>query len=353
MLFKLVHQAFMVTIFITLLLSCGKSGSEDPISSGDGNQGGQNQEEQNVPVDSDLCVNARILKILDSGKNIISRLSSDRSQIIKWNVINGKKISSLNFPVNPYQISPDGKYIIRRINYKKYQLIKFVQNKGYFSRVITLNAAYSPMPSLEFSADSEYLVMKYSPFAQGGGQRIDIYSLEKEIFISTLNNRNISFAKITRDSKYYLVGFKKGYSTVIQKIEINTARVIFETQLNRYERIDHLYVGENVFIVRGNNGYHVYDTETGDSLYSKRLKQLFDIGSNGKKALVSEKWNEVKVMDLKTGEYIFSDKVPTGLILSSCQLLDSPLRVLCQDSINQGKVSIWDIEQGSSSTSCY
>lgn len=353
MLFRLMRQTCLAATFITLLTSCGGSKSEDSSSPRTQNPDRDNQSHQGSPNGTKICKDARIIKILDNGKSIISRLSNDRDKIIKWSLISGKKVSSLDFPVNPYEVSPDGRYIIRRINYKKYQLIKFGQKKGRYSKVITLNAAYDPMPKLEFSIDGEFLIINYRPFAQGDGQRIDIYSLEKEVFVSAINDRNITFAKVTRDSKYYLVALKKRYTTVVQKIDVMTSKVVYETNLNKYERFNHLYIGDSVFIVRGSSGHHAYDLETGEYLYSKKLKQLFDIGSDGIYGLVSENWNELKIMDLKSGEFLFKEKRPSGLILSSCQLHDSPIEVICQDSIDQGKILTWNIEQSSINTVCY
>lgn len=353
MLIRLIRQTCLATTFLSLMFSCGGSKSSGSPTSVPNTPDRVPRGEEDVPNGPKVCKDARILKVLDNGNNVISRLTSDKNKIVNWNIIDGKEISSLNFPVNPYRVSPDGNYIIRRISYKKYQIIKFGENKDRFNRVITLNAAYDPMPKLNFSADSKFLVMNYRPFAQGYSHRIDIYNLEKEEFVSAMNGRDIAFAKVTRDSKYYLIGFKKGYNTVVQKVDVRTTEVVFEAKLKKYERFDEIYVGEDTFLVRGNLGYHAYDIFTGESLYSKKLKQLFDVGSNGINAIVSEDWNEIKIMDMKTGDIIFKDKTPSGLVLSTCQLLDKPLKILCQDSINQGKISVWNIEQSSASSVCF
>lgn len=354
MIIRSLRQAFMATTFLALIVSCGEKNSGDSSGGpGAGSQDTDNRDEQNNPSGPKVCKDARILKVLDNGNNVISRLTTDKNKIINWQINNGKEVSSLDFPVNPYDVSPDGEYIIRRINYKKYQVIKFGENKNRFNRVITINAAYDPMPKVEFSPDGEFLIMNYRPFAQGYSHRIDIYNLDQERFVSAMNAKNIIFAKVTRDSKYFLIGFQKGYHTVVQKVDVITSEVVYEIKINKYERFSKLYVGEDVFIVRGNNGYHAYNIVAGEHLYSKKLKQLFDIGSMGLNALVSDSWNEVKVLDLKTGDTIFKDKTPTGLILSTCKLLDNPLKVLCQDSVNQGKISIWDIAQSSATSACY
>lgn len=355
MIFSLANRLISATIFFTLVSSCTPRSSSDSSGSNGTNPRdrlGQNTGNDEAPNDNKVCSAARVLKVLDNGRNVISRMAFDRSKIINWNVNDGKVISSLNFPVNLYQVSSDGKYILRRVNYKKFQLIKF-GDKSKVNKVITLNAAYNPMPKLEFSPDGNYLIMDYVPLGQGYNHKIDIYDLEKEVFTSSMMANNVLFAKVTRDSKFYLVGYKTRYKTILKKIHTETAQVEYEIELNRFERFDKLYIGEDAFVVAGNEKHYGYDLLTGEKLYEKKVLSFIDVGSEGRYALVSEAWNEIKIVDLKNFDVIYQDKAPTGLVLSSCQLVDSPLKLICQDSIKQGSVSIWNIEQSQSKTSCF
>lgn len=344
----------MIFVF-TILTACSPSKSSSPSSDITGprpDRGGQNSDEQNDSEDERVCRAARIIKVLDNGKNIISRMAFDRSKIVNWNVNNGKVVSSLSFPVNLYAVSPSGDYILRRINYKRYQLIKFGDREKY-SRVITINATYEPMPKLDFSPDGKFLVMNYVPVGQNYSHKIDIYSLEQEKFTSSLIAKNILFAKVTRDSQFYIVGFKTKKATVIQKVDTLTREVIFQTELSKYLRLDKLHIGQETFVVSGNRKHFTFDIETGEKLYERNLLSFIDMGSAGINGLVSHKWNEIQIIDLKTSNILFEGKVPSGLVLSTCQLQDNPLRLLCQDSIKQGSVSVWNVEQSQSTTSCF
>ena len=354
MIIKQLRQSCFAALIISLFVSCG--GSESSSSSGNDGGPGAGQQDRDINNDQDgpkVCQGSRVLKVLENGRNIISRLTSDRNVIVNWKVSSGKKVSVLDFPVNPYAVSPEGKYIIRQIDYRKYQIIRLGDNKRNFNKVITLNAAYSPMPKLEFSADGENLVLNYRPYAQGYSHQIDIYNLRQERIISSMTARNISFARVTRDSKFYLVGYRDGYKNVIQKIDIDNIKTVYELSLNKYERFSEVFVADNTFVVRGQNGYYFHDLHNGSFLYKKKLKYLFDIGSEGKNALVSESWNEIKIIDLRTGSEVVREKTPTGLVLSSCQLVDNPLKLLCEDSINQGKIAVWNIGESTASTKCF
>ena len=64
-------------------------------------------------------------------------------------------------------------------------------------------------------------------------------------------------------------------------------------------------------------------------------------------------WEELKVMNLKTGEFIITEQKPTELLTSTCQLRSNPFSLLCKDSLNQGKVFKWNLEDNKTSTACY
>lgn len=348
-----VHGLVPWIIFITFF-SCGHSEQGSGDSGLPSSQSrGQNADNNGDLQDRKLCESSRVLKVLDNGKNVISRLGRDTNVIVKWNIITGKKESSLNFPVNPYLIGPNGKFIVRRIDFRKYQVIKLRNNKSDFNKIITLNAAYSPMPKLSFSPDGENLVLNYRPFGQGYSKQIDIYSLSKERITFSFNAKNISFAKLTRDSKSLLVSSKEDFQNVVQKINLQNSSVEFELNLNKYEAFSEAYLGEEVFVLRGNKGYYFHDLHSGGFLYWKRLKYLYDIGTEGENALVSERWNEIKIIDLKTGTEQLTQKMPTDIVLSTCKLIDSNKILLCEDSINQGRVTRWNLSESIFSSSCF
>lgn len=366
MLKKLTDRLCLCMTFLVLstLVSCsGKDGArsgkpEVNANSGPGNGDDfptRDEQGDNTPHNPKLCKGARVLKVLDSGKEVVSRLTKDSNRIINWNIYSGKTLSSLNFPVNPYEISPDGKYLIRQISYKKYQIITFTKNgeEGFFNKVISLNAAYEPMPRLSFSADSKYLLFSYRPYAQGYSHQIEVYSLDEEKVVSSLRTKNVFFAGIARDSKSFLVGFKKGYNKFLQKIDIETTQVQFEIALDKYERYSQLHIGRDVFVLMGMRKNYAFDLYSGAQIYTKRFTHLVDIDSTGELALVSESWNELKIINLITGEDVFKATRPAGLVLSTCQVVSSPMQLFCQDPINQGKMMIWNLETDKVESACF
>ena len=96
--------------------------------------------------------------------------------------------------------------------------------------------------------------------------------------------------------------------------------------------------------------FHVLD---GRLLYTKNLRYIHSLSSDGEYAVVAENFDDLKILNLQSSNYDFEYRRPSDLMLSTCQLTASPLRLICQDSVNQGKVKIWDLNQNTKTSRCY
>jgi hypothetical protein len=338
-------------LFSSCLIACGPQSASNSIATGGAGPRGPSRPDS--PNEPKVCRSTKVLQVLNNGRNIVSRLISDENKIVNWNLEDEREFSTLDFPVQPYRVGPDGRYIIRQINFKKFQVIKFGDNKRTLSKLINVNAAFEPMPSVEFSANGEQLILSYRPFAQGTSHRFDIYDLEKDSFESSLTTRDVLFSKVTRDTDYFVMITRRGNQHILSKIEAKTSKPIFEIVLERFENYYHLDLGADVVLIKGSRNVYAYNLTDGNLLYTKSLRYVHSVSSDGDYAVVAENFDDIKILNLSSGNYDFEYKRPSDLILSTCQLTASPLRLICQDSVNQGKVKIWDLAQNVKTSRCY
>src|SRR5690606_10947482 len=123
----LIHIFFTFTL-IVLALSCGRGGDEGKVRASSTKESEKkiiiNEEKRNL-----ICNPQKVIEVLNNGELIVSRLKTEKNRLLIWNLENGREESSLYFPDEYYKISQNGKYLLNRLSYRRYQLIIFSEKQ--------------------------------------------------------------------------------------------------------------------------------------------------------------------------------------------------------------------------------
>jgi hypothetical protein len=334
--------------FFTLISSCSKGKSDnsvDPVRAtrGAGNSSG-------LKVKS--CHQQKILKILNNAKSVISRKSSGRS-LVKWNINSGKESQKFSTPINPDQISNQGNYLLRKVSYSKYQVLKFNDKITHSLANINLNSFDKPAPKVNFSQKGEFISFLYRPYVRGLKKQIQIYSLRQKRSVFNLVTDNIYFAEIDITERYLFTGEFDGKNKFLKKYDLKTKRLIFKKNLSVYSNYTKAIMGKNVLLLKDQYELTAFSVKSGEELYKLNNSNIFDIDPTGEFIITSDYWKEIKVLNLNNGREVISVKKEKGLVMATCQLTSSPLKVTCLDSSDRSRILIWNLENNIKTTSCY
>ncbi len=366
MYFNLKAIALKAVVFLTatsILTSCGTNSSSN--DSGPANNAGDQPSgptRDNTPNSDDhnpapkVCQSGKVLKILDNGHHVMSSLVGAKKNTALWDSENGKLDKEIESLSRFHSVSVNGKFILRKISSQKYQLISGVNQ----ARPIIRFNTNGYIPTFYFSKDERYLVAKYRPAYNFAKDQITVYDLKTNHFlVRSIIEKKILASSITNDSKYLLVVKRERYSNYIQiynfSVLTNTGKLKIERtiKLPTYESFNKMIVGNGIIAIKTASNNLFYDFLSGEELYTNRKLHIFDVDQEGDYALVSDNWEELKVMNLQTGIIEITEKKPAQLLVSTCQLRSAPFRVLCKDSSNQGKVLLWNLEEKLISRTCY
>ena len=184
--YKLV-QFILISIIASSFVSCSKK-SPDNSSLGD-NQGRGNQDESSDQFKPKECRQQKIVKILNSGNNIISRMRVENT-LVNWNLESGEEFKTLKTLVMPNKISPDGKFMLRQVSFQKYQIFPFSIDEKTNISSFKINAASEPAPKVDFSVNN-LITIVFRPYEQGLKKKVLIYSLTDKKFIYSFTSKNI------------------------------------------------------------------------------------------------------------------------------------------------------------------
>jgi len=365
MYFNLKTNAITLLLVSSILVSCGKksenSGANttntEPPSDPRSNPHGTGIDDQN-PTPK-ICQSGKVLNILNNGINVMSSLAAAKRSIVLWDAGNGALNNELDSLTRVHAISGNGKYVLRKLSNSRYQIISG-NNPADTRRPLVSFNTNGYIPKFSFSKDERYLMVKFKPNYSRAKDHITVYDLNKNRFLSrSITERKIYASALTNYSKHLVVAAKSGYETLIKIYNFSVLTSLGKLEVERtihlpiYESFTRMDLGNGVIAVKTRSSNIFYDFDTGKEIYRNKKLHIFDIDENGDFALVSEQWEELKVMNLKTGEFIITEQKPTELLTSTCQLRSNPFSLLCKDSLNQGKVFKWNLEDNKTSTACY
>jgi hypothetical protein len=301
------------------------------------------------------CKSTKVLDIARDGKTIISYAQKmgdriNRPGMLSWDIdsktIKAKYSSSFSFE----KTSPNGKYFLRRISERRYQLLGFNQDRISYSVIIPIVSAEPSV--VDFSQDSKYLMIKSTPIDKSGLNQFDIFDIKRRAFYKTFRARGIKFMKMTENSQYIVMGFDNGYEKFISMYSLQELNLIFKIKLPRYSNFTFLESAMNRIIIKSDREYFAFDTDSGAKVFSGNFEFFHDVSQNGRYALVSRKLGEMSILDTQNGEYLYNSIIPAQAELSTCQLSESPLRLVCKDKINAGNVFVFNIKESEGFSVC-
>jgi hypothetical protein len=301
------------------------------------------------------CKSTRVLDIARDGKTIISYANEMDSfyrkpGILSWDInsklIKAQYASSLKFE----KTSPNGDYFLRRVSDRRYQLLGFRNNRVDYSAIIPIHSL--DKAQIDFSQDSKYLMIKTTPYDGNGMNQFDIFDIQRRAYYKSFRAHGIKFMKMTNKSQYIVMGYDNGYEKFITMYSLNELTQIFKVKLPRFGNFTFLESAMNRIIIKSDRDYFAFDTTTGAKVFSGNFEFFHDISHNGRYALVSKNLGAMSILDTQNGEYLHTGSIPTQAELSSCQLVESPIRLVCKDKVNVGNVFVFNVETREGASVC-
>jgi hypothetical protein len=331
------------------LVSCNKESGGKAQALGDTTR--QNRDVNPEEPKPKTCKSSRILEILTNGETVVSRLKMDRAKIVSWSLDSGKVIRQLDYPISYHRISPNGNFILRKINFKKYQLLEFVKEFKKNNKTLTFNS--SDTPDMHFSSDSKHLIIRYQPQYSGYTDQIALFNLKKMKFTTNFKMKFVEYVDLTKDSKYFVVGTDDGFEKKIHKVDAKTLETVISINLPRYQDFTLMELGLNTILVKSRRDFIFYDLETGEKRFESNYRFYHGMNSQGTHAIFANDWSEVRVVNIDTLAEDFVEKKPEGLSLHTCKFNGTPDKLVCKDNVNMGKVITWKLRSKELKTSCY
>lgn len=330
-----------------LLISCGEGGSSG--SSKKGPRGGRDR----LPTqDVELCQSTQVLDISRNGRMILSAVSGRKSNggIISWDLRSKEVRAKYRYKLNFEKTSPDGKFHIRQLSRNIYQVVSFADN--FFTYNATIRTNSIEQPKLDFSLDSKYVLINSTPIGSNGMNQFDIFDIERKRFIRSFRAAGIKFMKMTKDSDYIVMGYDNGYEKFLAMYTISNFDEVFTIKLPQYGNFSFLESAMNRIIIKSDRDYFAFDTSTGEKVFEGSYQFFYDVSTSGRYALVTKELGSFSILDTNNGNLLYTQKVPQEIELSSCQLTDFPIQIVCKDKFNTGKVFVKDLESEESVSVC-
>lgn len=332
---------------VILLASCGgESGSSKPTSSP---RGGRDR----LPTqDVDKCKSTQILDISRNGRSILSAVNTKEQigGIVSWDIRSKEIWAEYRYQLSFQKTSPDGKFLIKELSRNRYQVLSFWNNRITYSAMIRTNSINAP--KLDFTLDSKYVLINSQPIGTDDLNQFDIFDIQKKRFVKSFRARGIKFMKMTKDSNYIVMGYDNGYEKFLAMYTLNSFEEVFTIKLPRYGNFSFLESAMDRIIIRSDNDYFAFDTTTGEKVFEGSYNFLYDVSNSGRYALITKERGSFSVLDTKDGSIVSTNKIPNQIELSTCQLTDSPIQIVCKDRLNAGKVFVMDLESKESVSVC-
>ena len=298
------------------------------------------------------CRSTQILDIARNGKIILSSISGKKnsSGIVSWDLRSKKIRAKYRFRLNFIKTSPNGEYFIKKLTRNKYQVLSFSDNSIDYNAILNTNSISEP--SIDFSLDSKFVLINSTPIASNGMNQFDIFDIEKRRFVRSFRARGIKFMKMTKDSNYIVMGYDNGYEKFLAMYTLVNFEEVFKIKLPRYGNFTFLESAMNRIIIKSDQDYFVFNTSTGQKVFEGTYEFFYDVSTSGRYALVTRELGSFSILDTENGSLMYTQKVPDEVELSSCQLTDFPIQLVCKDKFNSGRVFVKDLESKESVSVC-
>jgi hypothetical protein len=298
------------------------------------------------PVRNKVCTTKNVEKILNDGKTIVSRSKNAQSAIILWDLFSQKIKRKIDFAFKYLEMSHDGEYLIRQISERRFQLLSIFSERINYN--YSLNFKRGAEPKLNFS-DEDNLVSSYYKII-GNKYKINIFDVANQDFL---------YGTFVKDFKFLLVNSLEKMA-IIQTSYNTGNRVIFNNLRNgtsntfalKYGNLTSAYLTKNILAVTVNKILYSVSTRSGQSIFSKRVQQVFSIDKLEEKALVSFENGKLAILNLINGEEEYIFEKPKSIQLPSCHLNSFKKTLVCKDSVELDKIRIYRFDLNESKQVC-
>lgn len=339
-------------LLLSIVVSCQKETLKlKTITSTRNNQVATNNKKPTSGENKARCKSSQILDVLNDAQTIVSKLKKDPNKLVVWNANSLEVSHEISYPISYEQISPNGRYILRKVNNRKFYLTDFANIGETSNEVLTFNSVSTP--KIQFSNDSNFLLVHYSPVKSNNNQQVLLYNLKEKKYVKSIKFKNVKHLSLTRDNRFFLVGIDNGKDKKIKKIKVEDAKEVYEIELNNYESFTRLEVGKQTIIVKTHKTFYFYDLESGQLNYDQNFKYFYDIGSLGENAIFVDDLNEFQVFELAASQVVHKIKNPELINLANCKLNDEMMKLVCKDYVSPAKISIWDLKTKKIEKVCY
>lgn len=332
-------------------MSCGPSPKGDKAKA----PGSRTQRDINFPTqDVDVCSSKNVLDIARDGRTIVSSFNKinnlKRSGIITWDLYTKSIKAKYAFDLRIEKTSPNGSYFIRKISQSKLQILGFKDEFVAYNVFLPINSMKKI--DVDFSQDSRYLMIRSTPYGASGMDQFDIFDIRKRQFYKSFRGFGIKFMKMTSDSNTIVMGYDNGYEKFIALYNFKDFVEIQKIKLPRYGNFSFLESAMDRIIIKSDRKFFAFNTTSGQLVFEEDFQHFHDVSVSGRYALVQKNHGEFGVVDLQSGTTEFTRLIPTQAEISTCQLSESPLQLICRDKVNLGHVYILDVESEKSVSVC-
>lgn len=330
-----------------VIVGCINNKNTDKKLGGSSNNGKtyqtQNESQKN-------CRGDNILEVLGNGSFAVSLYKPDVRNLVVWDVFNRKIVGQLFFPMVYHAVSSNGQHILRKISYRKFQLIGFNQKAYNASETIHINSVTEP--EVKFSYDGKYLLIKKTPFHSNRNNQVMLFDIERSHYISGVELREIKHFQLSRNAEFLLLGKDDGIRKSILKFDVASGRLVWQVSLPMFHRFVEMEVGEDTILIKTGFKHQVLELRTGKMLYELRKGNLLSISGQGSYAVFAKDQDKVTIVELKSGNVFFEGNAPSDLILASCQLNDEKMVLVCKHKRDYHDIVSWDVAANKLISSC-
>lgn len=348
------QKILCVYSILLLMVSCAEKGSSNEEGYDSIAVGSEDKvKKESKPTKNSTCRDQKILKILDNGRNIISKIEGETNKLINWDLSSGQLVDSLSTPLLPSVISRDGSLLIRKVSYRKYQVMNYSYGSNEIFFTITINAIIEPAPEVSFSPNGKYILFKYRPYISGHSKKVAVYSLKYRDIVFTGNYEDILHAKIDELERNIILVVSEKNSKYLVKHDLYSGRIVFKVKFDSTEEINQLDLGVNRILISFQSQVTAYNLFNGVKEFSTPAFYIYDLDQEKEFALINKDREHMEILNIQTGEVQRKIKKEQGVVFSSCQLVSSPLKLVCLDALNSNKIIDWNLEEEKLNSVCF
>ncbi len=291
------------------------------------------------------CVGGEIHKILKDGRTVLAKVKDSETGLVLWDALTGEVRRKIDYAFNLLDISHNGEFVLQEISKRSYRVLSIVGDQINYSEGIRFRSGTKA--DLKFSHQDDFLFSK-----------IKLYRNKFKVNVFDINKRDLRFSKFVDDLKVLDMYSRKLFGYVHSNFGWGNSIKIYDLESGKGEhyniksgKVQNLVLTENLFVVRVNNRYFVYDRFSGKFKHSFRVDFVYNVDRFSEKVLASIE-NELKIIDLNTAEIM---DVKTGLkdvVLSTCVLNFDVNEVLCKSQSEPNKILIHNLTDNSEKLKC-